>query len=496
MIYPWLFVVLSLGAVIYLIVALRGANNRAQATQNSSQEELTDLNQALFSCRRECAILEERLASQAEMARITAEQTESAENRLRQQLATERARLDEIFERQRVEQNSQFTEIFKNLANDVLETKSQAMTKNSVEGVSSMLKPLAEDLQKFRERIEQESKQRYALEKEVGRLVELNMKISQQANNLTSALKGNSKTQGDWGEMILETLLESSGLKRDIHFKAQASIRNTDGELQRPDIILSLPDNKQVVIDSKVSLRSYIAYTEADEPVQCKQYLGEHIAAVRSHIVSLGGKSYQGLVDSPDFVIMFMPNEPAFLLALQGDATLWNFAYSKGVVLSSPTNLFAILRIVDELWRRDSQSKNAIEIARQGGELYDKFIGFAEVFSSVGAALDKGQEQYAKAFSMLSQGKGNLVRRAETIRKLGVKTSKVLPRALVDISTDNSIENATDTSVDTFIGDSIEDIVGDSAENGASSEIYEADELLDSILSNSGSGLNSSSDTI
>lgn len=420
MIYLSIAVVLMAAIMFWVVVRYRVALQQRDSYRDQVAER--DMEAAVLIERLE----QQNVAAQA-LAVSTAQAAERAQVELRRQIEAERLRMQEVFEQQRVAQAAGFVDTFKTLASEVLEAKSQAMSRTSTESVSSMLKPLAQQIDKFRERIEQESKQRFALEKEVGRLVELNMRISQEANNLTSALKGNSKTQGDWGEMILETLLESSGLKRDIHFRTQESIRNVDGELMRPDVVLSLPDQKQVIIDSKVSLKSYIAYTECDDVMQAKVHLAAHVASVRNHVAALGGKNYQELVESPDFVIMFVPNEPAFLLALQGDASLWNFAYSKGVVLSSPTNLFAILRIVDELWRRDSQSKNALEIARQGGELYDKFVGFAEVFGTVGASLDKSQEQYARAMSMLNSGRGNLVRRAESLRQLGIKTSKSLP---------------------------------------------------------------------
>lgn len=378
------------------------------------------------------AVLNQRLVSQQQLLEVSERQATIAQQRLQNELTTERTRLGELFETERREQEKKYTQVFENLSSGVLERKTQSLKEQSKESIEAMLKPFAESINAFRQRIEAESKQRFALEKEVARLAELNLKMSQQTNNLTSALKGNSKTQGDWGEMILETMLESSGLKRDIHFRVQESIRTIDGNLLRPDVILNLPEGKEVVIDSKVSLRAYIAFTESQNPESTTIAQGAHVAAIRSHINELGGKKYNSLVASPDFVIMFVPNEPAFLVALQADNELWNYAYSKGVILSSPTNLFAILRIVDELWKRDSQSKNALEIARQGGDLYDKFVTFTEVFLSIGASLEKSTQQYDRALGQLSQGKGNLTKRAETLRDLGLKTAKSLPSSMVE----------------------------------------------------------------
>lgn len=378
------------------------------------------------------AVLNQRLVSQQQLLEVSERQATIAQQRLQNELTTERIRLGELFETERREQEKKYTQVFENLSSGVLERKTQSLKEQSKESIEAMLKPFAESINAFRQRIEAESKQRFALEKEVARLAELNLKMSQQTNNLTSALKGNSKTQGDWGEMILETMLESSGLKRDIHFRVQESIRTIDGNLLRPDVILNLPEGKEVVIDSKVSLRAYIAFTESQNSESTTIAQGAHVAAIRSHINELGGKKYNNLVASPDFVIMFVPNEPAFLVALQADNELWNYAYSKGVILSSPTNLFAILRIVDELWKRDSQSKNALEIARQGGDLYDKFVTFTEVFLSIGASLEKSTQQYDRALGQLSQGKGNLTKRAETLRDLGLKTAKSLPSSMVE----------------------------------------------------------------
>lgn len=419
-----LIVVLTLAVVALLLFLIR----RNSILSEQSRVQNDQLSQAEV----QNAVLRERLVAQEQLLEVSQQQATQAQQRLREELAAERARMGELFENERKEQQQKYTQVFENLSSGVLERKTQSLKEQSKESIEAMLKPFAESIETFRQRIETESKQRFALEKEVARLAELNIKMSQEANNLTSALRGNSKTQGDWGEMILETMLENSGLKRDIHFRVQESIRTADGDLLRPDVILNLPEGKEVVLDSKVSLRAYLAFTESQNPVDAQKAQEAHVAAMRSHINELGAKSYNNLVSSPDFVIMFVPNEPAFLIALQGDSNLWNYAYSKGVILSSPTNLFAILRIVDELWKRDSQSKNALEIARQGGELYDKFVTFTEVFLSMGASLEKSTQQYERALGQLAQGKGNLTRRAETLRNLGVKTAKSLPQSLIE----------------------------------------------------------------
>lgn len=397
-----------------MLVSDHSENSRIQA-ELLSEAELNN------------AVLGEKLMAQQQLMEVAERQAIQAQQRLQQELAAERARMLELFENERQQQQIKYTQVFENLSSGVLDRKSQSLREQSRESIEAMLKPFAQSIETFRERIEAESKQRFALEKEVARLAELNMMMSRQANDLTSALKGNSKTQGDWGEMILETMLENSGLERDIHFRVQESIRTQEGTLLRPDVILNLPQGKEIILDSKVSLRAYVAFTESQSPEVAQKAKQAHAAAIRAHINELGAKNYNNLVESPDFVIMFIPNEPAFLVALQADAELWSYAYSRGVVMSSPTNLFAVLRIVDELWKRDSQSKNALEIARQGGDLYDKFVTFTEVFLAIGTSLEKSTQQYEKALGQLSQGKGNLTKRAETLKNLGIKTSKQLP---------------------------------------------------------------------
>lgn len=320
---------------------------------------------------------------------------------------------------------------FRNLANEILEEKSRQFKTTNKEEMDTILKPFRDSIGEFKERVEKiysdENQQRGALKNEIRNLQELNRRITEETTNLTNALKGNSKVQGDWGEMILETILESSSLEKGIHYTTQESIRNEAGEQQRPDVILRLPDNKRVVIDSKVSLTAYVNYCGAEEQDDRKKHIADHARSVRKHVDELGSKRYQQLVDSPDFVIMFVPNEPAFLAALQNDSAIWNDAYRKKVIISSPTNLFALLKIVDDLWKRDNQSRNALEIAEEGAKLYDKFVGFVETLESVGKGIGSASASYDKAMKQLSEGPGNLVGRTEKLRKLGIKASKALP---------------------------------------------------------------------
>lgn len=356
--------------------------------------------------------------------------SQSIENE-RRQINAEREQLATVFQREREQMSSQFTGQFKALASEILEQKSVSMNALGRESIENLLKPFGQQIELFRKRVEEESRHRFALQQEVGRLAELNMQITRQAQDLTSALKGNSKIQGDWGEMILQTLLESSGLQRDKHFFIQENIKDSSGSNLRPDIILHLPEQKQIIIDSKVSLSSYIDYTQAQTEADRKIHLAKHLLSVRKHIDELGQKGYQRLVSSPDFAIMFVPNEPAFLVALQADNDLWLYAYERNVILSSPTNLFAILRIVEDLWRRDMQSRNAMEIAKQGGSLYDKFVLLLNSFESVGRAIQRSEEAFEETKKHLT-GRGNLISRTEKLKQMGAKASKQIPVDMVD----------------------------------------------------------------
>ncbi len=374
----------------------------------------------------------ESAAKSVELARADAEIA-----KLREKAESDRAELEKLQESFRLE--------FRNLANDILEEKSRQFKETNKESLDTLLKPFKDNLADFKKRVEdiysEENRQHGALKTELKSLLELNQRITEETTNLTNALKGSSKVQGDWGEMILERMLENSNLQRGVHYFVQENFKDEDGNNMRPDIVLTLPEGKRIVIDSKVSLTAYVGYSSEEEEVRREDYMKEHLGSVRRHVAELHAKNYQNLVDSPDFVIMFVPNEPAFMCALQNDSALWADAYNKKVIISSPTNLFALLKIVDDLWKRDNQSRHALEIARQGGALYDKFVGFVSSLEDVGRNIDRAQKSYDQAYNQLKDGSGNLVRRAENLRELGVKASKKLPAQLTDSFED---ENGTD----------------------------------------------------
>lgn len=338
----------------------------------------------------------------------------------------------------------QFNKDFQLLANRILEEKTSKFTDLNRLNMESILKPLNEKLSEFKVKVEEtydkESKQRFSLEERIKELVSLNQQISEDANNLTKALKGNSKIQGNWGEMILESILEKSGLKKGEEYFTQEILTNSVGErilndenkALQPDVVVVYPGGRKIVVDSKVSLNGYVKYIESDSDEDRMIAEKEHILSVKKHIDELSAKAYQDYIDSLDFVMMFVPNEPAYILAMQLDSSIWDYAYRKRILLISPTNLIASLKVVADLWKREYQSRNAQEIARRGAIMYDKFAGFVETLQDVGKNMERTQRSYDKALMQLRDGNGNLIRQAEMLKDLGIKSQKDLPDSSLD----------------------------------------------------------------
>lgn len=356
-------------------------------------------------------------------------------NSLLEKLNTQKVEIEEV--------KNQFKLEFQNIANQILEEKTQKFTDLNKVNLEAILKPLGDNLDNFKRKVEEvydkESKERFSLGSEIQRLVALNQQVSVEANNLTNALKGNSKIQGDWGQMILENILEKSGLVKGREYFVQEFLKddddkyfkNEDGTKMQPDVIIQFPDNRKVLIDSKVSLTAYARYAQAELFEEQKNSSNEHLKSVRKHVDELSKKNYQDFAASLDYVLMFVPCEPAYLLALQNDTELWQYAYNKRIVLISPTNLIAVLKIIADIWKRDYQNQNALDIAERGGQLYDKFVGFVDSLNDIGANIEKAQKSYSNALSQLKDGRGNLIRQAEQLRELGVKTKKNLPSNLL-----------------------------------------------------------------
>lgn len=378
---------------------------------------------------------------------------ESREKQLQQDY-TEQVRLLSIAETQRtqLEQslkekaeeikklNEELTVQFENIANRVLEAKTQNMSTTHQKWMENILNPLKEKIQDFEKKVHNTHMSSLeintALKTQIEMLTKQSSEISKEAQNLANALKGSVKTQGNWGELILEKILERSGLQRDKEFIVQASMNTDDGRRLQPDVVVLLPENKSVVIDSKVSLNAYEQYVSTEDEAQRQIHLKNHIQAIRNHIKGLSEKKYQQLyqLKTVDFVLMFLPVEPAFALAVQHDSDLWSEAFEKNIVLVSTSTLLATLRTISMMWRQDRMNKNALEIAKKSGDLYDKFVGFTSDMIDMGKRLQSAQESYSNAMNKLSTGNGNIVRRLEELRKLGANNSKNLPQALIDRS--------------------------------------------------------------
>lgn len=327
---------------------------------------------------------------------------------------------------------------FNNLANKIFEEKSQKFVIQNKESLNVLLQPLQEKIYSFQKKVEEtydsEARQRAGLKQQIETLTNLNKKMSEDAQNLTSALKGETKTQGNWGEMILETILEKSGLRKGVEFNVQESFKTEDGQQRFLDVIINLPGNKHMVIDSKVTLTAYERYISEDDKEKKEKYLKDHILSLRNHIKGLSEKKYQNLyqINSPDFVLMFVAVEPAFALAVQKDNTLFYEAFEKNIVIVSPSTLLATLRTIDNIWRQEKQNKNALDIAKKAGDMYDKFVNFIDDFKRLGNQLGTTQKTYDEAMKKLSTGTGNLVTRSEMLKKMGAKTSKNLSIEVIE----------------------------------------------------------------
>jgi DNA recombination protein RmuC len=429
--------VLTLACVVFLVLWIRerGVSRTLGDELLTSNTTLQSLEASLSTQTDELAT-ERRAREQEQMARVKAETELSAERRM----MAEKVRSQDEVERTMREQ-------FKALAGDVLGEQSRRFKEENRESMDLILKPFKDNIVEFRTRVESifshQNEQQGALKNELQRLMELNSQITTETTNLTNALKGNSKVQGDWGEMILESILDNSNLIRGVHYQTQLNVKDEAGNNLRPDVVLNLPNNKQVIIDSKVSLTAYVNYVSAESEAERRAAMTAHVASVRQHVKELGAKSYQQLLNSPDFVIMFIPNEPAFLDALKEDNTIWNDAYEKKVIISSPTNLFALLKIVDDLWRRDEQNKNHENIIKLGVTLYDQLVAFSTTLEGVGTSLEQAQAKYDEAYKRLHTGNNNIVRVGEKLRKMGLPTTKKQSAKLVELSEEGAEDDAT-----------------------------------------------------
>jgi DNA recombination protein RmuC len=397
--------------------------------------------------RRESAALAQAVEKASYLDRVEADKTlkENQLNQVQQLLAgcnTQAAELRTALEeerRQSVEKiallndaRDQLKSEFQNLANRIFEEKSTTFIDRNRTAVDHLLRPLRDQLGDFKQRVEdvydKEVRDRSALQAEIHHLKELNNRIAQEALNLTRALKGDSKLRGNWGEVILERVLEASGLRKGREYDVQVSLQDAAGRRYQPDIVIRLPEGKHIIIDAKVSLKAYEAFYSCEEPQEKERHLSDHIEALRMHIRTLAAKSYENLegLRSLDFTLIFIPIEAAFLTAVEMDNDLFAEAYEKNILLVSPSTLLVTLRTIQNIWRHEYQNRNAVEIAKKAGGLYDKFVGFVESLEEIGRQLDKSQEAYRAAHARLAGGKGNLIKRSQELKELGVKAGKEL----------------------------------------------------------------------
>ena len=402
------FIIITLLLVGFGVITFQN-RSKAQETDNSKNDELV---QHIIDLKSELSAKEERIKILNEKIKEAQETKEETEERL--------------------------TKEFENLAHKILDLNSEKFKKQNKEQIDTLLSPLSEQIEKFKKKVEDTNEkgvERNAmLMQKIISLESLNNKLSQDALNLANALKGDSKTQGDWGESRLELLLEKSGLTNGVHFSTQAAYKDDEGKLKKPDFIINLPDNKHLIIDSKVSLTAYVEYYNAEDEITEQQAIKRHLDSIKRHYMELSDKDYPNLygINTPDHVLMFVPNEPALMLALNEDKNLYLNALEKNIVLVSASTLLATLSTVASIWKQEDQKRNALEIAKEGGLLYDKFEGFVHDLIKVGKSIKSSKDSYEDAMSKLTEGRGNIIKKIENLKDLGAKTKKSLPQNIID----------------------------------------------------------------
>ncbi len=448
--YTALFIGLVIGALLVFLIFLLRKNNlpieiKAKLTALEAENELLtktnvslDKEKGMIGVRLENAEKifsqqkEEIIALKNENRNLTEDLSVSNTNlgNLGEKLATQKEEMQEL--------QKKFTTEFENIANKILEEKSVKFTAQNKENINTVLNPLNEKLKSFEEKVQQTYEkgleERSVLKTQIIELAKLNQTLSVDAQNLTKALTHDNKTQGNWGEMILEKILIESGLNEGEEYNKQFSTTNEEGKRIQPDYIVQLPDNKHIIIDSKVSLVAYNQYINPEEEADREGALKNHLISVRNHIKYLSEKNYQtgASLDSPDFVLLFMPIEPAFSIAIQHDKDIYQYAWSKNIVIVSPTTLLATIKTIASIWKQEKQNRNTLEIAKQAGALYDKFVGFLEDMDKIERGLTQAKTAYSGAINKLKTGSGNLIKRTETMRELGAKANKQIPEKFIE----------------------------------------------------------------
>lgn len=405
------WIILVLGVLLVCIsIYFFSKNNRKIAPEYFSEDKQEQIR----------ALKEEVKEERLKVVQLTADLAREREKgeQLTEKIKLENKRWENLQEQNRIE--------FENLVSRLGKQNSEFLRGRNEEQMKSILSPLKEQMERFEMKIEKSSVDRNSLREELKRLNELNARISDEANNLTQALKGDNKQQGNWGEMILENILERSGLENGVEYETQMSAKSDEGKVLRPDVVIHLPEKKYIIIDSKVSLVAFERFVSCEDELERETYAKQHVLSLKSHIDGLNKKSYEHAIGegTPDFVLLFVPIEASFSVALKQDPGLFNYAWDRRIVVVSPTTLLATLRTVSSVWRQEKQNKNAVEIARQSGLLFDKFVGFLEDMDHVGKSLDKSRDSYDKAMNKLRLGNGNLIDKANKIKELGARTKK------------------------------------------------------------------------
>lgn len=436
-------ILIGLLAILIIVAFFIGKSGKKDGSTNEStiklQAENDFQNKQIHQLREEKESLEDsneilRQDNQELIARISIRETEFAN--LKERLEQQQQETQALQEK--------FTTEFENLANKILEEKSEKFTKQNKLNLETILTPLQEKILHFEQKVEQTHKESIdhhaALRQQIFGLQQTNMKMSEETLNLTKALKGDNKMQGNWGEMILESVLEKSGLEKGREYETQQSYTTENGNKLQPDVVIYLPDQRHMVIDSKVSLVAYEQYVNTTDVDEQRRYLQEHLISIKRHIDGLSEKNYFELYKgtSPDFVLLFIPIETAFSTAINADNSLYTKAFEKNIVIVTPSTLLATLRTIESMWTQRKQQENAYEIARQAGLLYDKFVGLITDLTKVGKKIDETKNEYESAFNKLSEGKGNLITSVQKLKDMGAKAKKSLENNLLDKSENNS----------------------------------------------------------
>ena len=440
---------LIIGVLLGVIIGWFIAKNKFSTTNTT---EVDNLNQKLITFDKESAVLVERITSLGSALKETQSDLDSertSHNEVKGSLAKAEEAFDNMREKFKNQQSDfenlqdKFTKDFQLVADKILKENSTQFSKSHQEKLDLILKPLKERIQTFEQKIDKSSDERNTLKGEIKALVDLNQKMSNETKNLTNALKGDNKKQGNWGEFVLKKILENSGLNEGSEYETQYSTSDEEGRRLQPDVIINLPDEKHIIIDSKVSLLHYEAFTNEEDSSQKEAYLKLLCDSTEQHIKGLHSKNYQNAkgINSPDFVLLFMPMESVFSITIQARPELYNIAWDRKIILVSPTTLLATLRTIASIWKQEKQTQNALKIAQESGKLYDKFTDFLKDMTDIGNRLDQTNRSYDGAMKKLSTGRGNLVKKAQDLKTMGAKTSKELSNSIVERALEENQNN-------------------------------------------------------